>query len=261
MLSVTMWLDKKGNEKGRREFFFSCDNEGDRDKWIIAIEYLKTKAIYDTYAGKNRNVGFNTLQADDTDGMDKDNDRYDKESLLADFGFKLKQRTTLARVMSRPRSRSGVRAARERAATRRATLTSGNAEWALGRVSIRQGATTRHSTTTTRSARGGSQGAPRASMMRRQTSTLIREEEDEEPKITATDLVPKLKLLYGAGVVGFIHHIEQTACKTTHKQLNQELGMLDEKVTYPFYDSVTSVLGDGTSPKSKRGTDALKAFG
>ena len=58
-LSVTMWTDKSGNEKGKREFFFSCDNEIQRDKWIIAIEYLKTKAIYDAYADKNRNVGFN----------------------------------------------------------------------------------------------------------------------------------------------------------------------------------------------------------
>ena len=49
MLSVTMWTDKKGKEKGRREFFFSCDTENLRDKWMIAIDFLKTRATYDTY--------------------------------------------------------------------------------------------------------------------------------------------------------------------------------------------------------------------
>ena len=59
MLSVTMWTNKKGEEKGRREFFFSCENEILRDKWMIAIDYLKTKAIYDAYTSKNRNIDFN----------------------------------------------------------------------------------------------------------------------------------------------------------------------------------------------------------
>ena len=59
MLSVTMWTNKKGEDKGRREFFFSCDDEILRDKWMIAIDYLKTKAIYDSYTQRNRNIDFN----------------------------------------------------------------------------------------------------------------------------------------------------------------------------------------------------------
>lgn len=59
MLSVTMWTNKKGENKGRREFFFSCDNEILRDRWMIAIDYLKTKAIYDSYTQRNRNIDFN----------------------------------------------------------------------------------------------------------------------------------------------------------------------------------------------------------
>ena len=49
MLSTTIWTDKKGREKGKREFFFSCDTEHLRDKWMIAIDFLKTKATYDVY--------------------------------------------------------------------------------------------------------------------------------------------------------------------------------------------------------------------
>lgn len=53
MISVTMWVDRKGEEKGKRNVFFSCENTEIRDRWIIAIDYLKTRAIYDAYAKKN----------------------------------------------------------------------------------------------------------------------------------------------------------------------------------------------------------------
>ena len=43
------------------------------------------------------------------------------------------------------------------------------------------------------------------------------EEEEEEPTVKAADLVPKLKLLYGAGVVSFIHHVQETSCKISEK--------------------------------------------
>ena len=100
MLSVTMWRNKKGKEAGRREIFFSCDDELARDNWVITIEYLKTKAIYDAYAAKNRNVGFNMLIEDAK--LDQDNDRIDKEALLIDFGFNIKQRTTIANMNRKP---------------------------------------------------------------------------------------------------------------------------------------------------------------
>lgn len=58
MISVTMFMDKKGEEKPKRDFFFSCEDEATRDKWMIAIDYLKTRAIYDAYAKKNTFVNF-----------------------------------------------------------------------------------------------------------------------------------------------------------------------------------------------------------
>jgi hypothetical protein len=58
MISVTMFYDKAGAEKSKRDIFFSCDTDQERDKWIIAIDYLKTRAIYDAYAKKSSLVGF-----------------------------------------------------------------------------------------------------------------------------------------------------------------------------------------------------------
>lgn len=58
MISVTMYLDKKREEKSKRDIFFSCDTEQARDQWVVAIDYLKTRAIYDAYAKKNTLVSF-----------------------------------------------------------------------------------------------------------------------------------------------------------------------------------------------------------
>ena len=49
MIGVTMWTDKRKEEKGKRDFFFSCDDILTRDKWMIAIDFLKTKAVYDAW--------------------------------------------------------------------------------------------------------------------------------------------------------------------------------------------------------------------
>ena len=58
MISVTMYLDKGKNEKPKRDIYFSCDSAEERDKWMIAIDYLKTRAIFDAYAKKNKVVNF-----------------------------------------------------------------------------------------------------------------------------------------------------------------------------------------------------------
>ena len=58
MISVTMYFGKKDVEQGKRDIFFSCDTEEARDRWMIAIDYLKTRAIYDAYAKKNTLVNF-----------------------------------------------------------------------------------------------------------------------------------------------------------------------------------------------------------
>ena len=99
LISVTMFKDKKGNNVvNNRDVIFSADTDEIRDKWIIAIEYLKTKAIYDAYAAKNRNVGFNALGSANDMPQNHDNDRFNKQSLLVDFGFALKQKTTYSRM-------------------------------------------------------------------------------------------------------------------------------------------------------------------
>jgi hypothetical protein len=91
LISVTMFKDKKGNNVvNNRDVIFSADTDEIRDKWIIAIEYLKTKAIYDAYAAKNRNVGFNAMGTANDMPQNHDNDRFNKQSLLVDFGFALK---------------------------------------------------------------------------------------------------------------------------------------------------------------------------
>ena len=76
MISVTMFKDKKGNYIIKsRDIIFSCDSDEARDKWIISIEYLKTKAIYDAYAAKNRNIGFNQTKPDDMIPKNTDDER------------------------------------------------------------------------------------------------------------------------------------------------------------------------------------------
>mgnify|MGYP007004933629 CR=1 FL=1 len=71
---------------------FSCRNTFDRDKWIAAIDYLKTRAIYEAYAKNNRLVSFmstNTQQKKDKSG--DDDIEMDKADLLYDFGEQLKK--------------------------------------------------------------------------------------------------------------------------------------------------------------------------
>ena len=72
MISVTMYHDKKNEEKGKRDIFFSCDTTEIRDKWMIAIDYLKTRAIYDAYANKNTlaNLFAHTNEEEKKDGED-----------------------------------------------------------------------------------------------------------------------------------------------------------------------------------------------
>ena len=94
MLAVTMWTDREKKEKGRRDFFFSCDDILARDKWMIAIEFLKTKAVYDAYSRKNSNVNFRKLNEEEKKETTHEEDhRTDMASLLYDFGSNLKGET------------------------------------------------------------------------------------------------------------------------------------------------------------------------
>ena len=57
-ISVSVHINEKGKEAGKRDITFSCHSPQDRDRWIAAIDYLKTRSIYDAYAKKNTLVNF-----------------------------------------------------------------------------------------------------------------------------------------------------------------------------------------------------------
>lgn len=52
-LSTSSWFNKNQQEEGMRDFFFACDTDLQMEDWIITIEFLRTKAVYDAYAQKN----------------------------------------------------------------------------------------------------------------------------------------------------------------------------------------------------------------
>ena len=85
MISVTMYIDKKGEEKSKRNIFFSCDTDEQRDRWIIAIDYLKTRAIYDAYAKKNALVNF-INSGNEEEKKTEEHVEKDLSGLLYDFG-------------------------------------------------------------------------------------------------------------------------------------------------------------------------------
>lgn len=49
-LSTSSWFNKNQQEEGMRDFFFACDTDLQMEDWIITIEFLRTKAVYDAYA-------------------------------------------------------------------------------------------------------------------------------------------------------------------------------------------------------------------
>ena len=69
---------------------FSCETVFIRDKWIAAIDYLKTRSIYDSYVKNNQLVNFT--------GCDKPEENVKKQevlnigALLHNFGDNMKKR-------------------------------------------------------------------------------------------------------------------------------------------------------------------------
>ena len=53
MISVTMYTDAEGKERSKRDIYFSCSTAEARDRWMIAIEFLKAKATIDQYQKNN----------------------------------------------------------------------------------------------------------------------------------------------------------------------------------------------------------------
>ena len=43
------WSKKDIEKEGKREFIFGAKDEQERDEWISSIEYLRAKAIYDSF--------------------------------------------------------------------------------------------------------------------------------------------------------------------------------------------------------------------
>ena len=52
-ISTSQWFNKSKAEMGMRDFYFACPNSYQMDDWMISIEFLRTKAVYDAYALKN----------------------------------------------------------------------------------------------------------------------------------------------------------------------------------------------------------------
>lgn len=56
-ISTSQW-DKLGQPMEMRDFFFSCASTYEMEDWIITLDFLKTKAVYDAYAQKNIPIEF-----------------------------------------------------------------------------------------------------------------------------------------------------------------------------------------------------------
>ena len=57
-IGVSMYYDADHKEQSKRDVTLSCYSCQDRDRWVAAIEYLKTRIIYDEYTKKNTLVNF-----------------------------------------------------------------------------------------------------------------------------------------------------------------------------------------------------------
>lgn len=81
-ISTTQWFNKHEEDEGRRDFFFACDNILQLEKWIITIEYLRTRSVYEAYTKKNVPVTFPL--SINTDVRKRD-DRKDYSEIVFDF--------------------------------------------------------------------------------------------------------------------------------------------------------------------------------
>ena len=66
-----------------RDFYFACPTDYQMEDWMITIEFLRTKAVYDAYASKNLPIQF-PLRSGPT--KQKQEHRKDRNMLLYDFG-------------------------------------------------------------------------------------------------------------------------------------------------------------------------------
>lgn len=71
-----------------RDFFFACDSDLQMEDWIITIEFLRTKAVYDAYASKNIPVQFPIKSSQDKKQIEEPKNL---NSLIYDFSGQIKQ--------------------------------------------------------------------------------------------------------------------------------------------------------------------------
>jgi hypothetical protein len=83
-ISTSQWYDKTRQEQGMRDFYFACPSTYQMDDWMITIEFLRTKAVYDAYAQKNIPVQFPLRTGAHI--TKRKEERKDFQTLLYDFG-------------------------------------------------------------------------------------------------------------------------------------------------------------------------------
>ena len=153
---------------------------------MIAIDYLKTRAIYDAYAKKNALVNFMNPSIEE-DNKEEGEER-DHGDLLYEFGDQLKTTT----MGSRP-------------------VKLGNFTSSVNMSTVRD-------------------------TLNRKSSVFRTNTNLEGPKITAHDLLPKLKLLYKVGMVSFMHHLDQKNFKNKvviAKSANSKQGNVFPQIQFP----------------------------
>jgi len=58
-ISASNWIKKRGGkDKGQRDFFYAAKTMVERDEWMAAIDFMRTKAMYEAYAVKNIPIKF-----------------------------------------------------------------------------------------------------------------------------------------------------------------------------------------------------------
>jgi hypothetical protein len=90
-ISSSNWI-KSGKDKGQRDFFYAAKTIVERDEWMAAIDFMRTKAMYEAYAAKNIPIKF-PLQ-DDLEELSDEEEGTNKAEILFDFGKNFKQTLT-----------------------------------------------------------------------------------------------------------------------------------------------------------------------
>lgn len=91
-VNSTLMIDRNLNEVLNQTLDFCCDDIETQDKWVISIEFLRTRAVYEEYASKNIPVQF-PLRSAEEEAKGDESDGNNKHNLLYDFASSLKGKT------------------------------------------------------------------------------------------------------------------------------------------------------------------------